>query len=241
MKKSKILKDQTKNCNWHRKKIVKQFSIIYIGKGESKLVTRKKKNNKEGSQKTGNIIAITSSELEDVIANAILKAERIKKENELMKKELEKVEQKKNLGLKYYSSSKWYIRWFLILCNRVKVFFNILFMPKKKISGNRATSALLKSYLSSMYTFAQFILLVFAVFSILYIILQYANPNIEAMAWYYNLILSILAFGAFILSQVYRIASVEVEKNDDMNFLFGLFAVGTSVMSIVISIVAILL
>ena len=200
---------------------------------------RKEVKAKEVTPKEEKNITLSSSELESIIVNALLKAEEIKKENEQAKIDAEKKEREKFFGWNDHVDANKCIRWILIMGNRIKVLFKILFMRKEKISGTKATSALIKMILSFVFKVFQVALLFLGVCCVAFIPLQYYMPNITSLKWYYNFIVVILAYILFVLSRVFRMARIEIEKLDDLNVLFGLFAVITSIISIAIAIVAI--
>ncbi len=77
------------------------------------------------------------------------------------------------------------------------------------------------------------------VFGIGYFPIQYLMGNTRQFPWLLYIDYILLAVIAFLFSRLFRMASIEIDKLDDHNYLFGLFASITSFISIVIAVVAI--
>ena len=71
------------------------------------------------------------------------------------------------------------------------------------------------------------------------ILLQFIIPDAPIVAWYIDVVIIVWAFPIFLLSRIFRMASYEIDRIKDYNYLFGLFATVTSIISIVIAIIAI--
>lgn len=83
------------------------------------------------------------------------------------------------------------------------------------------------------------ILLLLSIFMIAAILLQFIIPDAPIVAWYIDVVIIVWAFPIFLLSRIFRMASYEIDRIKDYNYLFGLFATVTSIISIVIAIIAI--
>ncbi len=57
--------------------------------------------------------------------------------------------------------------------------------------------------------------------------------------WFQNVLYIMYGIIAFIFSRLFRMAGIEVEKIEDRNYLIGIFASVTSLISIVIAIIAV--
>ena len=113
------------------------------------------------------------------------------------------------------------------------------FISKKKIKGDRATTGLLKFFLAIIFDVAKFALTVWSALLVLSIPMQYIVDSITILTIPQNILVFCFAILSFILSRLFRIASVEIENIDDKNYLFGVFASITSIVSIIVAIVSI--
>ena len=79
----------------------------------------------------------------------------------------------------------------------------------------------------------------FAAIVIAYIPLQYIIEEIPVISVGQNVIFGMYAVVSFLLSRMFRMASIEVDKIEDRSLLFGIFASITSIVSIVVAIIAV--
>lgn len=188
----------------------------------------KKQKNKQKNSNVKNETAISNanfsaSEMETIIANAIIKAEELKerKKKEIEEKEIEELN--KYLGK-----------------NKVFRFFKALFLPKDKIKGDKASVALLQLCLSGLFSIAMciafFASIVFIVGGIASFFIQIETP----ISLVYKIWFVVIGIVFLLFAFIFRIVSVEVEKMEDKNIIFGLFASVTSIVSIIIAIVSII-
>ena len=77
-----------------------------------------------------------------------------------------------------------------------------------------------------------------AVLLLVTIPLQYVVSNITHLEWYINVICGVWGMDLLLVSRVFRIAAIEVDEIRDNNYLFGLFAAMTSIISIIVAIIA---
>lgn len=177
---------------------------------------------------------MSKEEMQHIIACAIVEAEEIKAQK--------KEEQRKVALSKWHSiiGYKEYNNKFRQFFNEVKVFIKILFLPKKYIEGDMASLALLKSFISLFFWLMQRCLFILCILFITFVPIQYVMENIIPLPWYLNIPIILCGFTFFILSRLFRMANIEVEKFDNRNYLFGLFASITSFVSIIIAVIAII-
>lgn len=176
---------------------------------------------------------MSAEEMQHMIANAIVEAETIKVQKEKEQDKLALSEWHKTIGLKEYDNK---IRQFF---NNIKVFIKILFLPKKHIEGDQASTLLLKSVISLFFGLIKWCTLILSILLIAFVPAQYIMQNISALPWHQNVIFILYGVLAFVFSRFFRMASIEVDKLDDRNYLFGLFASITSLVSIIIAVIAI--
>ena len=91
---------------------------------------------------------IPQEDMKKLIVNSLLAYDEAKKKLEKQEQEKEAQEWREKIGYKDYSDRKWLPRVFLTFFNSIKTMLKILFMPKKKISGDYATSGLMKLFVT---------------------------------------------------------------------------------------------
>lgn len=178
--------------------------------------------------------------MKQTIVEALLEYEKINKKNELDQKREKKQARQNLLGYKDYSQSNSRFKRLLEFGNDVQFFFKIMFLPKEKIDGSFATLVLLKFFLTFLIDLISFGLAVISVIIFLCIPLQYFMPDITPLPWGWDVLYGLCALMVFFLSKFFHIASVEIEKSEDNNYLFGVFTSVTSAISLVIAIIAII-
>lgn len=115
----------------------------------------------------------------------------------------------------------------------------LLFRPKKYAKSIQANTELTRVILKLIYKFVEWVLLLLSIFMIAAIPLQFIIPDVPIVAWYIDVVIIIWAFPIFLLSRIFRMAGYEIDRIKDYNYLFGLFATVTSIISVVIAIIAI--
>lgn len=205
----------------------------------------RRKTAKEQKQSTNvpvNIVlpdSMSAEEMQQIITNALLAVEDTKEQKAKQQKEQERTNFREAMGYKDYSNKKGLKRSFLVFCNRVKVLFKLFFAPKHLINGDDATFGLLKMSIEIFFWTAKWAATLFTVFAIAYIPFQYIVEAIPVLPIMSNVLLGCFAFSSFLLSRMFRMASIEVDKIEDRSLLFGIFASVASIVSIVIAVVAI--
>lgn len=204
-----------------------------------------KKNNKNKSISSNNVNivlpeSLSADEIKNILVEGMLEVEKRKADAEQEKAEKELKEWRDSLGIKDYTEDKKSrFRKVRQIFNTFGVFFRLSFISKKKIKGDRATTGLLKFFLAIIFDLAMFALTVWSALLVLSIPLQYIVDSISVLTIPQNILVFCFAVLSFVLSRLFRIASVEIENIDDKNYLFGVFASITSIVSIVVAIVSI--
>lgn len=121
---------------------------------------------------------MSAEEMQHIIANAIIEAEEIKAQKEEEKRKAALAEWHNIVGYKEYQNK---IKQFF---NNVKTFTKILFLPKKYIKGDRASTILLKSVISLFFGLMKWCSLTLAVLLIAFVPAQYLMQNISVLPWY---------------------------------------------------------
>ena len=200
------------------------------------------KEQKQSASTPVNIVlpdSLSSEEMQQIITNALLAVEDAKEQKAKEQKEQERANFREAMGYKDYPHEKGLKRSFLVFCNRIKMLFKLFFAPKHLIKGDDATLGLLKMSIEIFFWVAKWAATLFTVFAIAYIPLQYIVESIPVLPIMSNILLGCFAFSSFLLSRMFRTASIEVDKIEDRSLLFGIFASVASIVSIVIAIVAI--
>ena len=183
--------------------------------------------------------SMSAEEMQQIITNALLAVEDTKEQKAKEQKEQERKNFREAMGYKDYPHEKGLKSLFLVFCNRVKMLFKLFLAPKHLIKGDDATFGLLKMSIEIFFWVAKWAATLFTVFAIAYIPLQYIVEAIPVLSIMSNVLLGCFAFSSFLLSRMFRMASIEVDKIEDRSLLFGIFASVASIISIVIAVVAI--
>ena len=199
---------------------------------------KKKKQNKS-EVKQAPPITLSGEDLQHLIAHAINEADEIKEETLRKQQDAELLEWRVATGYKEFSDKSKFLRSVKTFFNRFWCFIKLCFVPSKAIKGDRASFALMKLFLRIFFDFAKWILGLSSLMFILYGIVLFFAPETMPVLWISNIGLIILGITVFFLSRMFRMASIEIEKIEDRNYLFGLFASVASIVSIVIAIIAV--
>lgn len=204
-------------------------------------MSKRKKSQKQNSETRQSAPAHTNTasvqmsadELQHMIANAIMEAEDMKAKREADKKAEELAEWHKAIG---YDKSKTGVA---KIWNYITSFFKGLFVRKKYIKGDRASTTLIQFFLQICFQILYGICTLTSLMLIIYIICSAALPNIENLNGVQVLFYILMALSMFMISRLFKIARIESEKMEDKNNLYGLFASIASIISIVIAVIAI--
>ena len=206
-------------------------------------MAKKNKKNKNTPSNNLNIIlpeSLSADEIKNILVDAMLEVENKKAEAPKEKADKDLKEWRESLGIKEYpKDAKIRFRRAKQFFNTFGAFFRLSFISKKKIKGDRATTGLLKFFLAIIFDVAKFALTVWSALLVLSIPLQYIVDSITILTISQNILVFCFAILSFILSRLFRTASVEIENIDDKNYLFGVFASITSIVSIIVAIVSI--
>lgn len=206
-------------------------------------MAKKNKKNKCTPNNNVNIVlpeSLSADEMKKILVEAMLEVEQRKTEGaqEIAEKELK--EWQENLGLKEYPDNK-NIKFLKLkrFWNFICVFLKFSFVSKNKIKGDRITTILLKFFLTAIFDLAQLALTVLSVVLIIFIPIQYIDESVTLLSLSQNFFVFCVAFAIFMLSRFFRISSAEIDRIDDKNYLFGVFASVTSIVSVIVAIVSI--
>ena len=161
-----------------------------------------------------------------IIAKAIVEAEdiRIQKENEKRKEKDRKW--REVIGYKDYSDKKGVMRWVLRFINDCFILLRIPRIPKEKIETDWVSWSLLKVTMVMLFQFITYGFLLGSMLMLFATIIHLKNILYLGFA--------VPIFGLF---GIFRIASIEVDKIEDRNYLISLFTAIVTVISVIIAII----
>lgn len=209
-----------------------------------------KRKKSTSCDKTIVINGIKPDELKRIFIEALLESEEIKKKNE--QERLEKIQQQKEkeyndyikkLGYIDHSTKKQPCRFIFEFGNGVKQLMKMSFRSEEEIEEVVAISSLLKLPLILLFSGLMALLFFADICIILYLIAQFFLSDIRLFSGIYNiyyLCFLPLIISIFIVACFFRMASIEIEKTDDNNFVFGVFTALATVASIIAAVVSII-
>lgn len=190
----------------------------------------KKKQKQKGQAKTESVKAENVATIEDeriskIIVNALTEYDKQKLEKAKFENEAKLKADEKRLGI---NGNK----------GKFRAVLKILFRPKKYAKNMNAGTALVKLALQGFYKIVEWITLICAILFLAVIPLQYCIPSVVPMKWYLSVVSGVWGITLLLLSRMFRIAAIEVDEVKDNNYLFGLFTAVTSIVSAIVSIIA---
>ena len=211
----------------------------------SNLAALKKKKPSTGKKKVDSPPAspspqaerLSDDEFRNLIADSLLLYDQKKQEREKHRQEEERRKWQEKVGLRDYSGRPLLPRTLLTFANRFIVFIKILFLPKRKIEGDHATSFLLNLAVSETFRVTAWLLWIGAFLLVGRGIRGLAQPGYSSMSTIQNITAICLALLSVIFAQIFRMASIEVEKMKDRNYVADIFAAVAAVAGIIVAIV----
>lgn len=185
----------------------------------------KKKQKQKGQAKTESVATIEDERITKIIVSALTEHDRQKQEAAKAEKERNRKAEEKRLGI---NGNK----------GKFRAVLKILFHPKKYAKNMNAGAGLVRVALYAFYKLVEWIVGVCAILFIAVIPLQYCITSVVPMKWYLSVVSGVWGITLFLLSRMFRIAAIEVDEVKDNNYLFGLFTAVTSIVSAIVSIIA---
>lgn len=190
-----------------------------------------KKKQKQKSQikvenvKSDTLMVIDDERITKIIVNALTEYDKQKHEAAKVENEKERETAEAKLGIKGNKG-------------KVRAVLKILFRPKKYAKNMNAGAGLVRVALYAFYKLVELITLICAILFLAVIPLQYCIPSVVPMKWYLSVVSGVWGITLLLLSRMFRIAAIEVDEVKDNNYLFGLFTAVTSIVSAIVSIIA---
>lgn len=163
------------------------------------------------------------------LAEAIVKAQKIEKEQQIKEKEQTFIEWRNSLGYKEYSDKSELAKNFLTIGNRIKVFFKLMFISKNKKIETSFSAIFLQTLLGGFFNFLKHATLIS---SILFIGFMFYHPEIDFEKYHY-IVLSVLAILSFLYSRLFRLISIEIDQMNDKEQLLSLFTAVVAIIPLV--------
>lgn len=190
----------------------------------------KKKQKQKGQAKTESVKAENVATIEDeritkIIVNALTEYDKQKREKEKAESEEKSKAEKDSLGT---NGNK----------GKFRAVLKILLRPKKYAKNMNAGVGLVRVALYAFYKLVELIVGLCAILFLAVIPLQYCIPSVVPMKWYLSVVSGVWGITLLLLSRMFRIAAIEVDEVKDNNYLFGLFTAVTSIVSAIVSIIA---
>lgn len=190
----------------------------------------KKKQKKKGQAKTESVTAESVSTIEDertakIIVSALTEYDRQKQEAAKAEEERIRKGDEKRLGI---NGNK----------GKFRAVLKILLRPKKYAKNMNAGAGLVRVALYAFYKLVELIVGLCAILFLAVIPLQYCIPSVVPMKWYLSVVSGVWGITLLLLSRMFRVAAIEVDEVKDNNYLFGLFTAVTSIVSAIVSIIA---
>lgn len=163
------------------------------------------------------------------LAEAIVKAQKIEKEQQIKEKEQAFIEWRNSLGYKEYSNKNKITKKFLTFGNRIKVSFKLMFLSKNQKIETSFSAIFLQTLLMGFFNFLKHATLIS---SILFIGFMFYHPEIDFEKYHY-IVLSCLAILSFLYSRFFRLISIEIDQMNDKEQLLSLFTAVVAIIPLV--------
>lgn len=190
---------------------------------------KKKQKQKEQAKteivKAENVATIEDERITKIIVNALTEYDKQKQDKKKAEEERIRKADEKRLGI---NGNK----------GKIRAVLKILLRPKKYAKNINAGAGLVRVALYAFYKLVELIVGLCAILFIAVIPLQYCIPSVVPMKWYLSVVSGVWGITLLLLSRMFRIAAIEVDEVKDNNYLFGLFTAVTSIVSAIVSIIA---
>lgn len=187
------------------------------------------KKKKEKAQSINNTQGLKVEIDYDKLAEAIVKAKQIEKQNEEQEKAKKLAEWRATIGYKEHDDKKGLRRTLFRLCNRIKVIFKIMFILRKKHIETSPTKAFIQSLTYSFFNLVKWVLTLGA---ICFLVPLFYHPNVEYGCIEYIAII-VCGVVTFILSRIFRLMAIEIDQMNDREQVLGIFTAVISIYSLI--------
>lgn len=191
--------------------------------GKSK--QKQRNQNKVENVKIDNLTTLDDERITKIIVNALTEYDSQKQEVARVEKEKERETAEAKLGIKG---------------NKGKVLaeLKVLVFPKKYKEMLTVNTVLLRIALKFLYKIIEIILYVIALCLFLCLPLHNVISQLTNVDIGLSIVFFVFSFPTFLLARIFRMAAIELDDITDSNYIFGLFAALTSMVSMVVAIIA---
>ena len=193
--------------------------------GKSK--QKQRNQNKVENVKIDTLTTLDDERITKIIVNALTEYDKQKQEAAKVEKEKERETAEAKLGIKGNKGK------FLAV-------LKVMVFPKKYKKMLTVNTVLLRVALKSLYKIVEIILYIMAACLLLCLPLHNIFPQLTNVDIGLTIALFVFSFPTFLLARIFRMAGIELEDITDSNYIFGLFAALTSIISIIVAIIALL-
>ena len=203
----------------------------------------KRPKNQKNDEKTAAPINLVlpdnmyQADMQNLIVSSLLEYDKAKAEREKKAEETDLQARRDLIGYKDYSGRKFIPRVFLTFINRIVVLFKVLFMSKEKIKGDYATTGLMKSAVSILFSAAKWVFRAIGIYALISYPLTFVFPSLAKIDVSTYFVYIGFGITALLFAQIFRIASIEVEKMKDHNYVVDIFAAVAATVAIIISLI----
>ena len=193
--------------------------------GKSK--QKQRNQNKVENVKIDTLTTLDDERITKIIVNALTEYDKQKQEAAKVEKEKERKAAEAKLGIKGNKG-------------KFTAVLKAAIFPKKYKEMLTVNTVLLRFALKSLYKTIEIILYVIALCLFLCLPLHNIFPQLTNVDIGLTIALFVFSFPTFLLARIFRMAGIELEDITDSNYIFGLFAALTSIVSIIVAIIALL-
>lgn len=192
-----------------------------------------KKKQKQKSQikvedvKADTLMPIDDERITKIIVNALAEYDRQKQEATKAEAGKERETAEAKLGIKGNEG-------------KFPAVLKVIVFPKKYKEMLTVNTVLLRVALKSLYKIVEIILYIIAACLLLCLPLHNVISQLTNVGIGLTIALFVFSFPTFLLARIFRMAGIELDDITDSNYIFGLFAALTSIVSIIVAIVALL-
>ena len=170
----------------------------------------------------------------DKLADAIAKAKEIEEENLAKKKEEERAAWRKSIGFNNHEGKKGIKRIIYISCNRIKVFFKLMFFSKKKKLQASMTGAFMQGITTTFFNIIKWVLWILTA---AFVLSMFFHGKSEFTTWDYIICVE-HAILSFVIAGIFRLMAIETEQLTDRERILGIFTAVVAVIPMIESIVS---
>ncbi|MBO4823444.1 MAG: hypothetical protein J5580_02645 [Clostridia bacterium] len=113
----------------------------------------------------------------------------------------------------------------------------MLWSPRKYLNTQGANETIFKGLIKFIYKTFEWVLLICSLLLLVYIPAQFIFSSLKIVEWWVDVLYVCGAFCGILISRVFRILAIDIERTKDKNFMITLLSVIIALISIVIVIV----